>query len=374
MRNYDVSQIPSPCYVLEEKLLIKNLRILNRVEQEAGVSILCALKGYAFWKSFSLLKQYVTGATASSLFEAKLISEEWGVKAHLCCPVYVPKDFDEITSISSFITFNSFSQYELYKKRALVKGLSIGLRVNPLYAEIETELYNPASEDSRLGIRKEHINEWPIDVEGLHVHVLCENGADVLVRMLAALEDQFSAELHQVKWVNLGGGHHITKDDYNVELLIRTLILFREKYDVKVFLEPGEAFGWQTGFLKSTVLDIVEGENVKTAILDVSFTAHMPDCLEMPYKPEVVTDAVGPLKMYRLGGVSCLAGDFVGNYELPELQIRDTVLFEDMMHYTMVKTTMFNGVNLPSIGVVGQDEKFELINSYGFCDYKSRLS
>ena len=366
-------KIPSPCYVLEEEKLIKNLEVLNHVEREAGVSILCALKGYAMWSTFPLLSKYISGATASSLFEAKLINEEWGVKAHLCCPVYLQHDFEEITNVSSHITFNSVIQFERFSEKAVSKGLSCGLRINPEYSEIDVELYNPASPNSRLGIRRDDLIALPKDVEGLHVHVLCENNADTLVRMLEVLEDKFEPELHQVKWVNLGGGHHITREDYDIELLVETLIEFKTKYNVEVFLEPGEAIGWQAGYLLSTVQDIVKGQEVDTAILDASFTAHMPDCLEMPYQPDVTTDVKGALQNIRLGGLSCLAGDFVGPYQLPKLKPGDKILFEDMIHYTMVKTTMFNGVNLPSIGVLNQNH-FKLLKQYTYKNYKNRLS
>lgn len=366
-------EIPSPCYVLEEEKLIQNLELLHHVEKEAGVSILCALKGYAMWSTFPLLSKYLSGATASSLFEAKLIHEEWGAKAHICCPVYLEKDFDEITNLSSHITFNSIGQFERFGGKAIEKGLSCGIRVNPEYSEIDVDLYNPASPNSRLGIRREELEVLPDGIEGLHVHVLCENNSDTLVRMINVLEEKFSKELHQVKWVNLGGGHHITREDYDVELLIRTLKSFKEKYQVEVYLEPGEAIGWQTGYLLSTVQDVVKGQDVDTAILDISFTAHMPDCLEMPYQPDVSTNSEGDISRYRLGGMSCLAGDFVGDYSLQELRIGDKILFEDMIHYTMVKTTMFNGVNLPTIGVV-KNGIFTTVNSYSFFDYKSRLS
>ena len=367
------AEIPSPCYVLEEEKLVKNLELLHHVEKKAGVSILCALKGYAMWSTFPLLAKYISGATASSLFEAKLIQEEWEAKAHLCCPVYLEKDFEEITNISSHITFNSVNQFERFGEKAVTKGLSCGLRINPEYSEIDIDLYNPASPNSRLGIRRQDLIELPKGVEGLHVHVLCENNADTLVRMLHVLEHKFESELHQVKWVNLGGGHHITREDYDVVLLVQTLKEFKQKYQVEIFLEPGEAIGWQTGYLLSTVQDIVKGQDVDTAILDVSFTAHMPDCLEMPYKPDVTVNHNGDCEIYRLGGLSCLAGDYLGDYELPRLKVGDKVIFEDMIHYTMVKTTMFNGVNLPNIGVLNQNN-FTLLKQFTFKNYKNRLS
>lgn len=372
MRDYSLENIPSPCYVLEEEKLIDNLKILQRVEQESGAHILCALKGFAFWKMFSTMKNYVHGATASSLFEAKLIQEEWGSKAHLCCPVYLEKDFDEISSIASHLTFNSLGQYERFGKQAVQKGVSLGLRINPEYSEIDTDLYNPASPNSRLGIRG--LKELPQDVEGIHFHVLCENDSYTLERVLQRVEADFAPLLYQAKWVNMGGGHHITKKGYDVDHLIQLIKTFSEKYNVQVILEPGEAFGWETGYLLSTVQDIVKGDSIDTALMDISFTAHMPDCLEMPYKPAItVKKSEKEVSSYRLGGMSCLAGDAVGDYTLSCLEVGDVVLFEDMIHYTIVKTTMFNGVNLPSIGVVDKEGKFTLLSDYGFDDYKKRL-
>tara|TARA_B100000809_G_C15135792_1_gene530508 strand:- start:851 stop:1972 length:1122 start_codon:yes stop_codon:yes gene_type:complete len=373
MRKYSLDKIPSPCYVLEIERFRSNLEILQKVEQESGAHILCALKGFAFWKIFPMSREYVYGAAASSLFEAKLIAEEWGVKAHLCSPIYLEKDFDEIIDVSSHITFNSIAQYEKFGGRAIKKCLSVGLRINPEYSEIETELYNPASVDSRLGIRG--LRSLPKGVDGLHFHVLCENDSFTLERVLDRVEKNFGTLLHQIKWINIGGGHHITKEGYDVNHLIDLIKTFSEKYELQVILEPGEAFGWNSGFLLSTVEDVVEGESIDTAILDVSFTAHMPDCLEMPYKPDVATLVSGnEIKEYRLGGLSCLAGDYVGDYKLPELNVGDKIIFEDMIHYTMVKTTMFNGVNLPAIGWVDRNGEFELLNSYGFNDYKCKLS
>jgi carboxynorspermidine decarboxylase len=373
MRNYSFENIPSPCYVLEQNKLIHNLKILQKVEQESGAHILCALKGFSFWKAFPIMREYVHGATASSLFEAKLIAEEWGVKAHACCPVYLEKDFEEITDLSSHVTFNSLSQFERFGGRVIEKGLSLGLRINPEYSEIETDLYNPASPDSRLGIR--NLAHLPGGIDGLHFHVLCENDSYTLERVLQKIENNYASLLHQAKWVNMGGGHHITKQGYDVNHLIKLIKVFSDKYDVQVILEPGEAFGWQTGYLLSTVQDVIEGEKIATALLDVSFTAHMPDCLEMPYKPDVsVNSLTAEKKKYRLGGMSCLAGDFVGDFNLAELAVGDQVIFEDMIHYTMVKTTMFNGVNLPAIGWVKLNGDFELLNSYMYGDFKNRLS
>lgn len=373
MRDYSLKNIPSPCYVLEQEKLVENLKILQRVEKESGAHILCALKGFSFWKAFPMMRDYVHGATASSLFEAKLIEEEWGSKAHMCCPVYLENDFEEITSIASHLTFNSLNQYERFGKRAINKGVSVGLRINPEYSEIDTELYNPASPNSRLGIRG--LKELPKDVDGVHFHVLCENDSFTLERVLQKVTADFEPLLHQAKWINMGGGHHITKKGYDVDHLIHLIKTFSEKYNVQVILEPGEAFGWQTGYLLSTVQDVVKGESVDTALMDISFTAHMPDCLEMPYKPDVTSEnSDRETRTYRLGGMSCLAGDALGDYSLGRLAVGDVVLFEDMIHYTIVKTTMFNGVNLPSIGWVNKRGEFELLNSYGFGDYKNRLA
>jgi carboxynorspermidine decarboxylase len=376
--DFDVASVPSPCFVLEEKRLIKNLELLGDIQRRASIKVLCAFKGYAMWSTFSLLRKYLSSATASSLHEAQLCHEEFKAKAHLCAPVYMADEIDEITDISSHITFNSLDQYERFRGIAESKGLKIALRINPEYSEVETELYNPCIPGSRLGITQANLPKTlPDAVSGLHFHSLCEQNADTLVRTLQVLETNFNEQLKQISWLNIGGGHHFTRKDYDVELFINTIISFKEKYDIEIISEPGEAIGWETGFLVSTVQDIIISHNIQTAMLDVSFAAHMPDCLEMPYQPQVLgaVDRNERTSSYRLGGHTCLAGDFMGYYHFERpLKPGDRIVFDDMIHYTMVKTNTFNGVRLPSIGIAKADGKFKLIKSFGYSDYKSRLS
>ena len=370
--------IPSPCYVLEENLLISNLELLKRVQKEAGIEIICALKGFSFYHEFPLVKQYLAGATASSLHEARLAFEEMGVKPHVYSPAYLESEWAELSSYAGHITFNSLNQYRQYKERALAAGISCGLRINPEYAEVDTDMYNPCIAGSRLGIRRSDLGILPEGIEGLHSHTLCENDSFVLERTLAVIEEKFRDLLPSLKWLNLGGGHLITRADYDVDHLIGLLIGFRSKYpNLQIILEPGSAVGWQTGFLKSTVLDIVESAGITVAILDVSFAAHMPDTLEMPYKPRIRGANSEPEKgkpTYRFGGMTCLAGDFYGDYSFDKpLSIGDEIILEDMIHYTMVKTTTFNGVNLPCIGKIDTAGNFQLFKSFGYESFKDRL-
>lgn len=339
----------------------------------------------SFWHSFPLIKRYLAGATASSLNEARLISEEMCCDAHTYAPVYTEDDFKQLLLYSSHLTFNSLGQYYRFKDTALnfKKKVSLGLRVNPEYSEVETDLYNPALPGSRLGILVEDMpDELPEGIEGLHFHTLCENDSYALERCLKAFEDRFSHLIKQCKWVNFGGGHHITRKDYDVMHLIQLLKDFRSRYPnlQEVILEPGEAVGWQTGVLTSTVEDIVVNKGIKIAMLNVSFACHMPDCLEMPYKPTVL-GATEPDEnskfVYRLGGCSCLAGDYIGmgDFAFSEpLEIGDRIVFDDMIHYTMVKTTFFNGVAHPSIGIIYKDGEFEILSKPGdYESYKSKL-
>ncbi|MDR2868640.1 MAG: carboxynorspermidine decarboxylase [Bacteroidales bacterium] len=378
-------RFPSPCYVMYEEALQANLDILNLVRQEAGVSIICALKGFAFWQSFPLIRHYLSGGTASSLNEARLIAEEMRCEAHTYAPVYLDEEFDPILIYSSHLTFNSLTQYERYKERvaAAHKQVSIGLRVNPEYSEIETELYNPAQPGSRLGILAEDMpDHLPAGVEGLHFHTLCENDSYALENCLAAFEQKFSHLIKECKWVNMGGGHHITRADYDIPHLIELLKSFKKRYPnlEDVILEPGEAVGWQTGVLVSTVEDIIENKGIKIAMLNISFSCHLPDCLEMPYKPTIIgaTEPTPESKcVYRLGGCSCLAGDFIGmgDFAFSEpLEIGDKIIFDDMIHYTMVKTTFFNGVKHPAIGMVTKENDFELLSQPGgYEEYRGKL-
>jgi carboxynorspermidine decarboxylase len=375
----DLSYIPSPCYVLEEELLIKNLELIKSVRQQSGADIIVALKGFSMYHTFPLLKQYLAGATASSLHEAQLISEEMKCKAHAYSPAYKPEEFDELMSYSSHITFNSLSQFHSLKDRVnnFSEKISMGLRINPQYAEVETDMYNPCVVGSRLGITREALGDTlPEGIEGLHSHTMCENDSYVLERTLLHIEEKFGDLLHQVKWLNLGGGHLMTKKGYDLEHLITQIKRLKSQYNVEIILEPGSAIGWQTGFLRSRVLDIVDAQGIQVAILDVSFAAHMPDTLEMPYKPKVRNEVekTKDTFTYRLGGMTCLAGDYISDYSFEnELKIGDTLIFEDMIHYTMVKTTTFNGVGLPSIGVIRKNGDFEILKKFGFETFKDRL-
>ncbi|MFN2396453.1 MAG: carboxynorspermidine decarboxylase [Bacteroidales bacterium] len=380
----DFNKIPSPCFVLDEKLLRINLEILDLVQKEASVEIICALKGYAMWSTFPLIKKYLSGATASSLNEARLIFEEMGVEAHTYSPAFFDDEMDQILHYSSHISFNSMSQYQRFRDKVknYHKPVSMGLRINPEYSEAETDLYNPAIPGSRLGITKNQLpDQIPADIEGLHFHVLCENDSFALERTLQKVEEKFADQIKQVKWFNMGGGHHITRKDYDVKHLVELLKDFRKRFPnlEKVILEPGEAVGWQTGYLVSTVQDIIDNQGIKVAMLDVSFSAHMPDCLEMPYKPKILgaTDAQDGKTVYRMGGLTCLAGDYMGmgDYSFEkELNVGDKVIFDDMIHYTMVKTTYFNGVKHPAIGIWKEDEIFVPTRFFGYEDYKEKLS
>ncbi|HPL02761.1 MAG TPA: carboxynorspermidine decarboxylase [Bacteroidales bacterium] len=379
MKRQYYDNIPSPCFVQEENKLINNLEILKYVRENAPVQILVALKGYAFWHSFPLIKKYLDGASASSLFEAKLINEEMGVKAHTYCPAYLKDDFEEIANLSKHLTFNSLSQWDLFKN-TIKSSMSCGLRINPEYSEIDIPIYNPAINGSRLGMVKSMIpDKLPDGIEGLLFHVMCEQDSYVLERVLQKVKEKFHKQLMQVNWLNMGGGHWITDKNYDVNHLINLLNQFHQDYPhLQLIMEPGEAIGLGTGFLLATVQDIVENNGIKTAILDVSFSAHMPDTLEMPYKPivrDANIDATNSPYKYRLGGISCLAGDYMSEYgfESP-LQLGDQIIFEDMIHYTMVKTTLFNGVKHPYIGVINQSGDFELLRAIPYEYYKYRLS
>lgn len=376
----DFSSIPSPCYVLEEALLRKNLRLIESVKKQADIDIILAFKGFSMWSAFPIVREYIQGATASSLHEAMLCYEEMKTEAHTYAPVYVPDEFEEVLKRSSHITFNSLGQYQHYfpKVKESGKQVSIGLRVNPEYSEVKTELYNPCASGSRLGITSDHLGDTlPEGVEGLHFHSLCESSSYDLEKTLREFEKRFGKYLNQIKWVNMGGGHLMTREGYDIAHLIKTLKIFKEKYPVKVILEPGSAFAWQTGYLVSTILDIVENHGIKTAMLDVSFTAHMPDCLEMPYKPRILgaTDAKEGKPTYRLGGNTCLSGDYMGDWSFDmELNIGDKIVFDDMIHYTMVKTSTFNGVPHPSIGIWNDEKGFKLVKKFDYANFKNRLS
>ncbi len=377
----DFRQIPSPCFVLDEQLLEKNLTLIRSVKERAGVEIILAFKGFAMWSAFPIVRKYIQSTTASSLNEARLAFEEFGTPAHTYAPVYTDNDFPEILACSNHITFNSLSQFEHFLPVVKQSGkkVSLGIRVNPEFSEVETDLYNPCAPGSRLGILAENLPAvLPSDIEGLHFHALCESKSFDLEKTLAAFEQKFSRYFAQIKWVNMGGGHLMTHKDYNVDHLVEILTSFRKRTGLEVILEPGSAFAWETGYLVSTVVDVVENKGIKTAILDVSFAAHMPDCLEMPYKPRIIGSYFEPVEgkpTYRMGGNSCLSGDYVGFWSFDkELQPGDQIVFEDMIHYTMVKTTFFNGVNHPSIGSWNDKTGFKLIRKFGYDDFKGKLS
>ncbi|MCC8034723.1 MAG: carboxynorspermidine decarboxylase [Rikenellaceae bacterium] len=371
-------KIPSPCYVVEENLLRSNLELIRDVARRSGAEIILALKANATWKLFSIVREYIDGATASSLAEARLVGEEFRAEAHTYAPVYTDGETEEILRYSSHITFNSIGQFERFGPMALLRGISCGLRVNPGYSPVETCLYNPCSPGSRLGIPHEQLTGLPAGVEGLHFHNLCESGAEELVETLKYFEKYYGHLLPSLKWVNMGGGHLMTRKDYNIELLIHTIEGFRKRNPhLRVILEPGSAFTWQTGYLAATIEDIVYSGGIGTLMVNVSFACHMPDCLEMPYKP-AVRGAHEPAEgetRWRIGGNSCLAGDYIGDWAFDtEPKVGDRIIFEDMIHYTMVKTTMFNGVAHPSIGILRADGSFELFRRFGYEDYRDRMA
>jgi len=377
----DYSRIPSPCYVIEEERFRRNLALIKRVSEESGTEIILAFKGFAMWGVFPILKEYINGASASSPDEARLCFEEIGVPAHTYSPVYKAADFESILKYSSHVTFNSLAQFHKYSAilSHFLRKVSAGLRINPEYSEIGHDIYNPCSPGSRLGITADDLLKKgiPDGIEGLHFHVLFESDSYALEKVLEVVELKFSRFFHRLKWINMGGGHLMTRKGYDTEHLVKILKRFRERTGLHIILEPGSAYAWETGELVSTVEDIVENKGIRTAILDVSFTAHMPDCLEMPYKPKIIsaTDPVHGKPTYRLGGNSCLSGDFMGEWSFEnELKPGDRIIFLDMIHYTMVKTTTFNGVRHPSIGIWTLDNKFRLIKEFGYGDYKNRLS
>lgn len=371
-----IKELPSPCFVCEEELLKNNLRLLKKVQDESGAKVLLALKGFALWATFDLCKQYLQGCCASGLHEAILAKEEFGEEVHTYSPAFKEEEIDEILELSHHIVFNSFNQYEQFKEKAIQKA-SCGLRINPEYSSVEVDLYNPCSINSRLGITKANFDESKIDgIEGLHFHALCEQNVDALQGALEKFEENFSCYFKELKWVNFGGGHHISREDYDVEGLIKLIKSFKKRYPhLQVYLEPGEAVGWQTGYLMATVLDIVDN-GMKIAILDTSAEAHMPDTLAMPYRADIRDTGLSYEKKhtYRLAGNTCLAGDIIGDYSFDKaLKCGDKIILEDMIHYTMVKTTTFNGIKLPSIAIK-KDGCYHIVNNYGYTDYKTRLS
>lgn len=378
MTNYN--QIPSPCYVLDETLLRKNLELIKSVKERAGIEIIMAFKAFAMWSAFPIIREYIPYSTASSLAEARLALEEMKSKAHTYAPAYKEEEFNTILACSSHITFNSLNQFNQFAQRCKAANVSCGLRVNPEFSDVETDLYNPCAPGSRLGmIANELGDQLPDGIDGLHFHTLCESSSYDLERTLAVVEQRFGKFISQIKWINMGGGHLMTRADYDTEHLIQLLQRFKDRYPhLEVILEPGSAFNWRTGVLVSTVIDIVANHGIQTAMLDVSFACHMPDCLEMPYQPAITGATKGAIPnkaIYRMGGNSCLAGDYMGDWSFDQpLKIGDKIIFEDMIHYTMVKTTMFNGISHPSIGIQHANGEFELVRSFSYNDYKIRMS
>lgn len=381
-RMIDYTKVPSPCFVMEEALLRRNLQLISSVKERAGVNIILAFKAFAMWRSFPIIREYIGHSTASSVAEAQLAFEEMGSAAHSYAPSYTEEEFPLFMQYSSHITFNSLSQFERFHPRVKTSGKDIrcGLRINPEFSVVETDLYNPSAPGSRLGVTADRIGETlPEGITGLHLHNLCENNSYDLERTLEVVEQRFGHLFGQIQWLNLGGGHLMTHREYDVEHLVTLLIALKRRYPhLEIIMEPGSAFAWETGVLVSTVADIVENNGVKTAMLNVSFACHMPDCLEMPYKPRIRGAHPQPVEgkpTYRMGGNSCLSGDFMGDWSFDKpLQVGDLIVFEDMIHYTIVKSTMFNGVTHPSIGLWKKEGEFELYRSFSYEDYKNRMS
>lgn len=379
MMNFD--NVPSPCYVMEECLFRDNLSLIKRVKDRAGVNIILAFKAFSLWKAFPIVREYIPYSTASSKYEAQLAFEEMGSRAHTYSPAYTEADFPAILKYSSHVTFNSLAQAARFRPMVEADGggVSCGLRINPEYSNVETDLYNPCAPGSRMGVTADLLGETlPEGIEGLHFHTHCESSSFDLERTLAEVERRFDPLLRQAKWLNMGGGHLMTRKDYDVEHLIALLQTFRAKYpNLEVIMEPGSAFAWQTGFLLTTVVDIVSNRGIQTAIMDASFTCHMPDCLEMPYKP-VIRGAIEPQEgkpTYRIGGNSCLSGDYMGDWSFDKpLEVGDHLIFEDMIHYTIVKTTMFNGIPHPAIALWSKNEELIVYKEFAYEDYKNRMS
>ncbi len=376
--HFDVNQVPTPSYIIEERLLHKNCEIIKSVMDRTGCEILLAQKAFSMYSTYPLLGKYLSGTTASSLFEAKLGYQEMGKEVHIFAPAYREDEFDEIMSLCDHIVFNSVNQWDKFKNKitASKKKFSCGLRINPEYSEIETDLYNPCFANSRFGITIEKLNNADLTgIEGLHFHTMCEQNSDVLKRTLKVVEEKFGHLMKQMKWINFGGGHHITREDYDIETLVRCVSYIKEKYQVQVYLEPGEAVALNAGYLVSSVLELNEN-GMQLAIMDTSAACHMPDVLEMPYRPNIIgSGQPGEFPFtYRLGGPTCLAGDVIGDYSFPEpLKVGDRLIFCDMAIYSMVKNNTFNGINLPSILLNTEAEGLKLIKKFGYEDFKSRL-
>jgi carboxynorspermidine decarboxylase len=381
--NHDVTTatIPSPCFVLEEELLARNLAIFDRVQTSAPIRIMLALKGFSLFHSFPQIRTTLKGASASSLWEARLAAEEFGTEVHVYSPAYRDEDVPEILPLASHMTFNSIGQWERFRHQIaahMPSKPSIGLRINPEYSPVKTALYNPCQPSTRLGVSAKNLGDTlPAGIDGFLSHNLCESDSFALEKTLANIELLFDRFLPDLKWLNLGGGHLMTRQDYDVNHAIEVLNAFHTRHPhIQLLMEPGSAIAWETGFLIGKVLDLIPTDDVVNVMLDVSFTAHMPDCLEMPYKPAIrgAREPAAGDTFYRMGGSSCLAGDFLGDYAFDkELAIGDRITFEDMMHYTMVKTSTFNGVVHPAIGRIDKEGNFKLWREFAYEDYRSRL-
>ncbi len=379
MLEFDISTLPTPCYVTDERLLVKNLEILKFVQDRTGCKILLAQKAFSMYSTYPLISKYLAGTTASGLFEAKLGKEEMPEgETHVYAPAYSEKDFAEIVTVADHIVFNSFAQYEKYFPTVQKSGrkIEVGIRINPEYSEIETDIYNPCFKNSRLGtILAEFPDTLPKGISGLHFHTMCEQGADVLERTIAVVEEKFGKYLYNLKWLNFGGGHHITRADYDVEKLVQIVDRVQKKYDIQVYLEPGEAVALNAGYLVTEVLDTLKN-GMNLAILDTSAACHMPDVLEMPYRPNIIGAGMPNEKLYtyRFGGPTCLAGDIIGDYSFDKpLKAGDRLVFCDMAIYSMVKNNTFNGMPLPAIVLHTLDGENKIIKQFGYEDFKCRL-
>ena len=380
MLDFDITNLPSPCYLIDERLLLKNLEVLKNVQDRTGCKILLAQKAFSMFSTYPLISEYLSGTTASGLFEARLGAEEMGNReVHVYNPAFNPADFEEIIAVSDHIVFNNFKQLDKFYpliQKSDKNNIEIGIRINPEYSEIETDIYNPCFKNSRLGCTLDNFPDTlPSYVNGLHFHTMCEQGADVLERTVQKIEERFGKYLYSLKWINFGGGHHITRDDYDIERLIRVITYIRDKYNVLVYLEPGEAVALNAGYLITSVLDTLKN-GMNLAIVDTSAACHMPDVLEMPYRPNIIGSAPPNEKnfTYRLGGPTCLAGDIIGDYSFDTpLNEGDKLVFCDMAIYSMVKNNTFNGIGLPSIVLHKLDGTNEIIRTFGYDDFKNRL-
>lgn len=378
MLDIDISKLPTPCYITDEKLLIKNLEVLKSVKDRTDCKVLLAQKAFSMYSTYPLIAEYLDGVTSSGLFEAKLGFEEMGKEVHTFAPAFREDEIEEIISYSDHIVFNSFSQWKKFREKvkSTDKHIECGIRINPEYSEIETDIYNPCFENSRLGVTLDNFEENELDgIDGLHFHTMCEQNSDTLERTIKKVEEKFGKYLHKMKWLNFGGGHHVTRKDYDLDRLVKCINHIKETYNIQVYLEPGEAVALNAGFLVTEVLDVIKN-GMDIAIVNTSAACHMPDVLEMPYRPNIIGSGL-PLEKkytYRLGAPTCLAGDIIGDYSFDEkLKPGDRLVFCDMAIYSMVKNNTFNGINLPSILLLTEQNEIKLIKKFGYEDFKSRL-